>query len=143
MANEVSCTTADVRPLRGAIIRRAVAAEALSFGQVVYVSSYSGDLPAVSKATGAAVATGNPFGIVIAPSTALAGTSVASGEACDVVVFGPVTGYSGMTSGNTIWVSSDTAGANSKVVGTHSGVVGLAETPATIFVRPGLFIVST
>lgn len=142
MAGDISCTAADVRPLRGAIIRRAVAGEALTFGQVVYVSSYSGDLPVVSKAAGGAVATANPFGIVIAPSVALSNSSVASGEGCDVVVFGPVTGYSGMTSGGTVWVS-DTAGANSDVVGTKSGVVGLSETPATIFVRPGLFTVSS
>lgn len=142
MSNEISVTTADVRPLRGAIVRRAIAAEALSFGMCVYVYSYSGDTPTVKKATGAAVATCNPFGIVVAPSAALSGASVASGEACDVVVFGPVTGYSGMTSGATVWVH-DTAGVNSKAVGTKSGVVGLAETPAVIFVRPGLFAVSS
>lgn len=141
MANEVTVTAADVRPLRGAIITRAIAGEALAFGDAVYVSSYSGDLPVVSKILGGAVATCNPLGVVVAPSVALAGSSVASGEACDVVVHGPVTGYSGMTSGNTIW-ASDTAGRLSTVVGTKSGVVGVALSPATVLVRPGLFTVS-
>lgn len=140
MANEITVTTADVRPLQGAITRRAIAGEALALGDVVYVSSYSGSVPVVSKTVGSAVATANPFGIVVAG--ALANTSIASGEACDVVISGPVAGYSGMTSGATIWVS-DTAGRLSSVVGTKSGVVGLAESPTVALVRPGLFAVSS
>lgn len=142
MANEVTVTTGDVRPLRGAVIQRAVAGEALAFGDVVYVTSYSGDLPVVSKADGTTVAKANLLGVVVAPSVALAGSSVASGEACDVVTLGPVTGFSGMTSGNTIWVS-DTSGRLSTVVGTKSGVVGVALTPATVYVRPSLNVVSS
>jgi hypothetical protein len=72
----------------------------------------------------------------------MANTTIASGEACDVVVFGPVAGYSSMTSGATIWVS-DTAGRLSSVVGTKSGIVGLAESPTVALVRPGLFTVSS
>ena len=83
-----------------------------------HVRSYSGNLPAVSKTVGGAVATANPLGVVVAG--AMANTTIASGEACDVVVFGPVAGYSSMTSGATIWVS-DTAGRLSSVVGTKSG----------------------
>lgn len=140
MANEVTVTTTDVRPLTGAIVRRAVASATLALGDVVYVSSYSGNLPVVTKAAGGAVATANPFGIVVAG--AAANTTIAANEAVDVVVFGPVTGYSSMTSGNTIWVS-DTVGRLSTVVGTKSGVVGLAETPETVFVRPSLHVVSS
>lgn len=142
MANEISVTAGDVRPLRGAVIQRAIAGEALAFGDVVYVSSYRGDLPVVSKAAGGAVATANPLGLVVAPSVALAGSSVASGEACDVVTFGPVAGYSGMTSGNTVWVHN-TGGTLSSAVGTKSGVVGFSLTPAVVFVRPGLFTISS
>jgi hypothetical protein len=140
MANEVTVVTANVRPLTGAVIRRAVAAEALALGDVVYVSAASGNLPAVSKTNGAAVATGNPFGIVIAG--AAANTTIAAAETVDVVTLGPVTGYTDMTPGNTIWVS-DTAGRLSTVVGSKSGVVGVAETAATIYVRPSLHVVST
>lgn len=140
MANEVTVTAADVRPLTGCIMRRAVSGEALAYGDAVYISSYSGNLPVVKKTVGGAVATVNPFGVVVAG--AAAGTTIANGEACDVVVLGPVTGYASMTSGNTIW-ASDTAGRLSTVVGTKSGVVGLAETPATVFVRPSLHTVSS
>ncbi len=141
MANEVTVTTGDVRPLRGAVIVRAIAAAALAFGDAVYVSGYTGDLPQVTKAAGGAVNTANLLGVVVAPSVALAGSSVASGEACDVVTLGPVTGFASMTSGNTIWVS-DTAGRLSTVVGTKSGVVGIAISPATVYVRPSLHVVS-
>lgn len=140
MANEVTVTTTDVRPLNGAIVRRAVASAAIALGDVVYISSYSGNLPVVAKTNGGAVATCNPFGIAVAG--AMANTSIATGEALDVVVLGPVTGYSGMTSGNTIW-ASDTVGRLSTVVGTKSGVVGVAETPETVFVRPSLHVVSS
>lgn len=139
---DISVTAADVRPLKGAVTRRAIAAEALTFGQVVYIYSYSGTLPTVKKADGSALTTANPFGIVVAPSAAIAGSSVASGEQCDVVVFGPVTGYAAMTSGDTYWVS-DTAGTVDSAVGTKSGVIGLAESPTVLFVRPGLFTISS
>ncbi len=141
MANEITVTAADVRPLRGAVCIRAIASEALAFGDAVYVSSYSGDLPVVTKADGNAVATAQALGVVVAPSVALSGSSVASGEACDVCVFGPVTGFSGMTSGGTVWVH-DTAGVLSSAVGTKSGYVGISLTPYVIFVRPGLYTIS-
>jgi len=144
MANEVTVTVANVRPLRGAIIRRAIAGEALAFGDAVYVSSYSGDMPVVSKADGSAVdALLVVYGVVVAPQSDSAGaTSVAISTACDVVVQGPVTGYSSMTSGAHIWVS-DTVGRLSTVVGTKSCIVGVAETPSTVYVRPGMFVAST
>ena len=140
MANEITVTTADVRPLGGAVVRRAIAGEALALGDSVYVSSYSGTLPVVIKTVGTAIATGNCYGIVVAGANA--NSSVASGETCDVVICGPVTGYSGITSGATIWVS-DTAGRLSSVVGTKSCVIGLAESPTVALVRPGLFTVSS
>jgi hypothetical protein len=141
MANEVTCVTADVRPLEGAMIRRACAAAALDFGMAVYISSATGNIPNVSKCAPGALATGHMFGIVVSGS--LGGTSVASGEPCDVVVLGPVTGYTGMTPGATIWASSDTAGALSTVVGAKSTIVGLAESATTVLVRPAQVVRAT
>jgi hypothetical protein len=139
---DITVVAADVRPLTGAMKRAAVAGEALTVGHVVYVDSYSGNLPSVKKTAGGAVATANPFGVVVAGSPVTGGsTSIASGEGCDVVVLGPVAGFSGMTSGGNIWVSN-TAGAAADAVGTKSGVLGLAESPTVLFVRPGLFVVS-
>ena len=133
MANEVTVTAADVRPLAGAIVRRACATEALAFGDIVYIDSATGAIPNVSKALATGLDTGNAFGIVVSGN--LGGTSVAIGEACDVVVLGPVTGYSSMTPGATIWVS-DTAGRLSTAVGTKSCILGVAESAATVLVRP-------
>jgi len=132
MAN-ITVTVADVRPLGGAVIRRACATEALAFGDIVYIDSATGAIPNVSKAVGTDLATGHAYGIVVSGN--LAGTSVAIGEACDVVVLGPVTGYSSMTPGATVWVS-DTAGRLSDSVGTCSCILGVAESAATVLVRP-------
>lgn len=142
MANEIAVTTTDVRPLNGAVIRRAIATEALAFGDAVYIDSGSGRFPKVSKILGGAVATANPYGVVIAPQEDTDGaSSVAIGTTCDICVYGPVTGYTGMTPGATLW-ASDTAGRLSSVVGTKSGIVGLAESATVAFIRPGLFAVS-
>jgi hypothetical protein len=141
MANEVTVTVADVRPLQGAVIRRACATEALAFGDVVYIDSATGAIPNVSKCVPGTLATGHMFGIVVSGN--LAGTSVAAGEACDVVVLGPVTGYSGMTPGATIWASSDSAGRLSTAVGSKSTIVGLAESASTVLVRPAQVVRST
>jgi hypothetical protein len=134
---------ANVRPLNGCVIRRAVAAGALAYGDVVYITSATTyDLPTVDKIAGGALATSNPYGIVVSTNNPGATSIAAAGEVVDVVVFGPVTGYSGMTPGASIW-ASDTAGRLSSVVGTHSGFVGTAETAVTVFVRPGLYVIST
>ncbi len=143
MANEITVTTGDVRPLSGALIRRAIADGALAFGDVVYISGYSGNTPKVAKCDGTDLAKSLAFGVVVAPQVDTAGaTSVADGNVCDIVTLGPVTGFSGMTSGAHIWVS-DTVGRLSSVVGTKSCVLGVAESPTVLFVRPGEFVVST
>ncbi len=135
---DITVVAADVRPLTGAIIRRAKAGEALTFGCCVYVSSYSGDRPIVSKTDGnGALGLTRAYGIVVAPQADTDGaTSVASGDWCDVVVHGPVTGYTDLTPGTHIWIS-DTAGALANAVsGTHSCIVGVAESLTVLYVRP-------
>ena len=132
MAN-ITVTVADVRPLAGAVIRRAKATEALAFGDIVYIDSATGAIPNVSKALATGLDTGHAYGIVV--SGALGGTSVAIGEASDVVVLGPVTGYTDLTAGGTVWVS-DTAGLLSSTVGTCSCILGVAESVTTVLVRP-------
>ncbi len=143
MANEVTVTTADVRPLTGAITRRAKASAAIAFGDVVYISSYSGDKPIVTKCDGTDLGKALAFGIAVAPQSDTDGaTSIATSDWCDVVTEGPVTGYSGMTSGAHIWVS-DTVGRLSTVAGTKSCIVGVAESPTVVYVRIGEFTAST
>jgi hypothetical protein len=140
MANEVTVTAADVRPLNTAVVVRAKATEALAFGDLVYVDSATGDIPNVSKADSSAVDINYlVFGIVVATTPDNPGaTTVAAGDPCDVVVFGEVTGYSSMTPGQTIW-ESDTAGRLSTVAGTKSCVVGYAKSASTVLVNIGYY----
>lgn len=144
MANEVAYTAADIRPLTGAVVRRAKATEAMDFGTPVYIDSATGSIPNVSKADASAVdALLVCWGIAVAGNPDnLGATSIAAGDQVDVVVHGPVTGYSSMTPGANIWVS-DTVGRLSTVVGTKSCIVGIAETAATVFVNPVVVIKST
>jgi hypothetical protein len=140
MANEVTVTVADIRPLKGAISIRAKATEALAFGDAVYIDTATGDIPNVSKADAGAVDINYlAVGIVVSASPDYPGaTTVAAGDPCDVVVVGPVTGYLGMTPGTTAWLS-DTAGRLSSVVGTKSMVMGFVMSASTVFVLPGFY----
>ena len=142
---DVTLTVAKVRPLNGAIIRRAIAGEVLAFGDSVYVSSYSGDLPVVSKTDGnGALGLTRCFGVVVSAQTDTSGaTSVASGAGCDVVTFGPVTGFIDAPTGAHCWISDNAGLIATAVSGTHSCVVGVAESPTVILVRPFAGVVSS
>lgn len=134
MAGEITVNTIQVRPLTGTVIRRAIAAEALAFGDAVYISGSTGGRPQVSKASGAALATAYVWGVTVAPSTTNPGaTSIAAGDACDVCVSGPVEGYE--LAAGTIYFVHDTPGAIGATTGTVSCIVGVAESTTTLFVR--------
>ncbi len=135
MANEITVTAGDVRPLTGAITRRLKAGGTLALGDAVYLDS-NGEL---QKCAGGAVASSVCVGVVV--SAPEGGTTIAAGDYVDVVVLGPVTGFSSMTPGTHVWVS-DTAGRLSSVVGTKSGVIGIAESATTVLVRPWTGVVS-
>jgi len=140
MANEVAVTVADVRPLNGAKSFRAKATEALAFGDAVYVDTATGDVPNVSKADASAVDINYLVaGIAVSASPDNPGaTSIALGDYIDVVWSGPVTGYTSMTPGTTVWLS-DTVGRLSSVVGTKSAVIGYALTDRVVLVNIGYY----
>jgi hypothetical protein len=139
---DITVVAANVRPLQGALIRRAVAGEALAFGDSVYVSSYSGNLPVASKTDGnGALGLTRCYGIVVGGGTDGA-TSVASGAQCDVCVLGAVAGLTDLTPGAIVWISDNAGLIANAVSGTHSCVVGVAETLTTLLVRPGAYVVS-
>lgn len=132
----ITVTAADVRPLQGSITIRAVADEALTVGDLVYVDAYTGNIPGVKKTVATAIATSIVLGMVVAGAPEKNGsTSVASGDIVDVAVLGPVTGFSGATAGGFVW-ASDTAGVAADAVGTKSAPVGFMLTPTTLFIRP-------
>lgn len=132
--SDLTVTAANVRPLDGSISRRVVLGGALAPGDIFYISSYDNDRPVVQKADGddtAAIA--NVRGILVSLGN---GKSVgASGDVGVGVFFGPVAGFSGMTSGNRGYVS-DTAGKIATAAGTRGRVVGFAESPTVFFFWP-------
>jgi hypothetical protein len=129
---DVTVVAASVRPLGGCIIRRFTAGEALTYGAAVYMSAND----TVSLADGSAVGTNKCIGIVV--SGAAGGSSVASGEECDVVLFGPVTGFSTNMAVNTIFYVSNTSGAlcDAAVGADKDCAVGVGINASTILVNP-------
>ena len=126
----ISFTAADVRPLSGAIVRRYTAGGTIGIGSPVYIAS-DGD---VEVTNGGAVAT--LLGCAgLAVATPDGGTSVSAGERVDVVVHGPVAGFSSLTPGGLVW-ASDTAGGLDTAAGTKDLIIGHAETASVVFVRP-------
>lgn len=132
---DLTVTAADVRPLSGAVVRRFTAGGTVAIGDVVYVAS-DGD---VEQADGSLVGTTWLVGIAVA--TPDGGTSAAAGERVDVVMFGPVAGFSSLTPGALGYVS-DTAGKVADAVGTKDAIVGFAESATVLFVRPQLIDLS-
>ena len=133
---DVTVTAADVRPLNGAVVRRFDAGGTLAIGNAVYIAG-DGD---VEAADGSAVGTVWAIGIVVA--TPDGGTAVSAGERADVVVSGPVAGFSSLTPGALGYVS-DTAGAIADAAGTKDTIMGFNETAAVFHVRVQLIDLST
>lgn len=130
MANEITVTVADVRPLLGAIVRRKTAGGTFYAGDAVYIAA-DGD---VEAADGSAIGTVlGTFGVAVADADG--STTFSAGDAVDVVILGPVTGFSSMTPGAVVYVS-DTVGRLSTVAGTKSVIVGQSESAVTVNVRP-------
>jgi len=128
----ISLTAANIRPLTGAVIRRYVAGEALTVGQVVYVSAAE----TVSIADGnVGAAEARAVGIVVESYDGE--TTIASGDVASVVVFGPVSGFSSATPGSYGYVS-DTVGSLDTAAGTYSFIVGYFESAGVFFVHPGI-----
>lgn len=125
----ITVTAGDVRPLNGAVVRQYDAGGSISVGDAVYLAS-DGD---VEKAIGTGTPMHMAIGVAVAGSGG--GTTIASGDAVDVVVHGPVTGGASMTPGSQVYVSN-TAGSWDTAVGTKDMRLGYAESAATLFVQP-------
>lgn len=111
------------RPLTGAITRRfTVGATAITGGMVVSLGSAG--LVATDGNSGVL----KPIGIAL--------KSAAAGERVDVVVFGPVNGYTGCTIGDYIGADNTTIGLALEVT-TAKYAVGQAESATAVFVNPG------
>lgn len=127
---DLAITAALVRPLEGCVIRRFTAGEAMTPGQPVYMSGND----TVSLCDASAVATNRCIGLVISNSNGA--VSFAAGERVDVVLFGPVVGFSANLAANTLVYTDDDAGVLADAAGTKTTIVGVGLNTSTLLVRP-------
>jgi hypothetical protein len=129
----ISVTSAQVRPLPGAIVRNYQAGAAVTVGYGVYLDSsgYVQHSDADLSEAGA-----RTIGIVVGSKDGE--TAIVSGDRCSVVVFGPVGGYASMTPGEPVY-NSKTAGRLDQTAptsGAYPQAVGRADSATVIFVNP-------
>lgn len=125
-----------VRPLQGAIVKKHTAGGAGSIGDWVYVDANDD----VQAAQGDAAGTVEAIGMVVSVSGQAVNprTTFVAGDTLGVCVFGPVTGFSGMTQGGDVYVSAAAAGASTQTapgVGEFVKVAGRAVTSEELFVN--------
>lgn len=123
MASVVTSTAADVKPLKGARIRRFTAGGTVTAGYPVYVDS-SGY---IQHASGTAVATNLVVGVAV--------QTLASGDRGDVVTKGPISNLSGATPGGKCYTMNLAAGID-HTGGTKKTIVGVAESTTVLLVMP-------
>lgn len=125
MALARDTTEENVKPLEGAIIRRYTAGGTIEAGEIVSMASDGYIYPAdTTNMTLASV-----LGIALADSLV--------SERVDVVVNGPVLGFTGGTPGTLVYATDTaTAGEPSVTAGTKTILVGVMLAADTLFVRP-------
>lgn len=145
----ISKTKSKIRPLPGYISRRFVAASAIDAGAAVYLTSGGKVAEAAAESANKAAA----IGIAVADRDG--DTSFTTSDAVDVVVFGPVAGYSSLDEQKPVFVEgSSAAGAGSlvqtaPVTGDVTGGsaylfrIGRAHATSIIFVNPENAVYST
>lgn len=125
MAIARDTTAANIKPLKGAVIRRYVAGATISPGELVHKSSDDQCDPCNTSDITLATVTGVALGI----------GNIAAGETFDCVVFGPVKCLTGATPGALVY-ATDTAGEPGETAGTKVSVAGFVESATVLFVRP-------
>lgn len=134
----VTLTAASIKPLNGAITRRGTAGATLTPGAAVYLDTGSNGW---KLADADAQASAMARGIVV--SDGVGSTSFASGVAVDIVVFGPVDGFSGMTVGSNVF-NSVTAGEIDQtapaLTGDYPFAIGWAASASVLFVQPQISV---
>ena len=127
---DITVVAADVRPLPGCIIRRFTSGDTISMGQPVYLSAAD----TVSLADGSATSTSFCIGVAVA--TPDGATSCVSGEMVDVVLEGPVAGYSTNMAHNILLFVDDDAGVICTTVGTKDYIIGIGLSASVLWVHP-------
>ncbi len=128
---DITVVAANVRPLEGALTRRFEAGGALSVGDAVYINA-DGE---VEEADASAVGTAYASGLVVSAPDGK--TSAVEGEWVDVLLYGPVVGFSGMTPNDVLYLSN-TAGALADAAGDNSHKVARALSATIVLWDPAL-----
>lgn len=129
-------TVSQIRPLQGAIVKQYEAGGAGNIGDWVYVDANDDVQAAQADDAGTVEA----LGLVVSVSGQAVNprTTFASGDTVGVVVFGPVTGFSGMTQNGDVYVDAAAAGGSTQTapgVGNFVKVAGRATTSSELFVN--------
>jgi len=128
---DLTVTAADVRPLPGCVVRRFTAGGAIDVGAPVVLSAAK----TVVEADASTLAGATAIGVMVATApNAASTTAAASGEECDVALFGPVAGFA--CTYNTIYYVDDDAGVIADAAGTKSFIIGIGLDTETLLVRP-------
>jgi hypothetical protein len=129
---DITNAASSVRPLPVYISRRFDAGGSIYAGQPVYIAA-DGD---VEMADAGGTLTGQAIGMMIADNDG--GTLAVSGDRVDVILFGPVTGFSSLTPGLKLFVSATAGGLTQDVPAVGSLVCdfGIALDASTILVNP-------
>lgn len=116
-------TAANIKPLRGAVIRRGTSGAAIAAGEIVELQSDGYWDPA-----DASTVVIRKLGIAIQAASA-------AGEVIDIVTHGPVKCLTGASPGAIVYVS-DTAGEPSESAGTKDTIIGFSESTTVLYVQP-------
>jgi len=129
---DITIVAADVRPLPGCIIRRFTAGGTIPVGAPVYLSAAD----TVSAADGTATTTSFAIGVLAAAYDPATAGQAASGELCDVVLEGPVAGYSTNMAQNILLYVDDNAGVIATSTGTKTTIIGIGLSASVLHVHP-------
>lgn len=121
MAIARDTTAANIKPLKGAVIRRFTAGATVAAGELVSMQSDGYVDPAITTA------------VEVVAGVALQGA--VSGDRIDVVTFGPVKCLTGGTIGAIVY-ATDTAGEPGETAGTKTTIAGWNESATVLFVNP-------
>lgn len=118
--SDVTLTAANIRPLKthGAVILPGQAGGTITIGDLVYIAS-DGDWERADGNVSAALA--RPQGVAVESYDGE--TTINSGDPVSVVVFGPVSGFTGLTGGANYYLS-DNVGKIADAVGAYDRIVG-------------------
>jgi hypothetical protein len=120
---------------RGALVQWYQVAVALTIGDAVRLDSSNYANPALATSSAGA----NAIGLAVFAPNAYGETEVAVGEQVGVVTYGPVYGFTGLVSGQPLYIDKTTAGVLNTAAPTsaYQFILGHAVDDDTFFIDPG------